>query len=97
MWYLARRFDLAIRWGLRALELDSQNLRAGSILAASYMEAGRRDESLRVAQSMYEMAPGICETNLVLGALLAQAGQHGEALHAFRSWERRRARAINLR
>ena len=90
-WYYARRFDLAIRWGYTALELDEQNVRAASIVAGSHMELGNKDESLRLAREYNTYAPELCETNLLLATLLAQAKQHADARQVLDRWNERKA------
>jgi tetratricopeptide (TPR) repeat protein len=89
-WHLARRFDLAIRWGERSIEMSPDNFRAGVLLADSYMEFGRPDDSLRIGQRMVDVAPDVAETNLVMVTLLAKAGRHSDARQAFKSWDHRR-------
>jgi TolB-like protein len=89
-WYYARQFDLGIRWGMKALELDGQNLRAGLLVAASHIELGRIADGLRIARRTQESAPDFCETNLILAALLARANQVEEARQVVNSWNQRK-------
>lgn len=91
LWYYARRFDLAIRWGLAALERDRQNSRAALMVAASQMELGMKEESLSLAREVYRSAPERSEPNLVMAALLAQAGELAEAREVVKSWRDRKA------
>ncbi|HTX35089.1 MAG TPA: hypothetical protein VME43_08710 [Bryobacteraceae bacterium] len=90
MWYYARQFDLAVHWGLRALELDPANIRATVLLSTTYMEAGKREESLRIGRGLCEAAPDLCEPYLVLVGLLAQAGRRADALAVMQLWNRRK-------
>lgn len=92
-WYYARQFEAAIHWGLTALALDRQNPRAALFVAASRVEMGQAKEGLEIAQAIYESALESCEANLVLVALLAQAGRKSEARHVLGDWNRRKGEA----
>ena len=93
-WGLARRFDLAIRWGLRAIELDPQNHRAALLLASYYVMGGKTDDGLRIARRIQHAAPEVCEPNMLLVALLAVAGQRSEARAVLSEWNRLKREGI---
>ena len=86
-WYVARQFDAAIQWGLRALTIDPHNVRAGIMLAISYIEAEQGDEALRLAQRMHQLAPDAALTNYTMVMLLAKLGRRADARHVFRRWQ----------
>jgi len=89
LWYHARQFELAIQWGLRALELDPENVRTRILLAGSYIEAGKHEQGLRIARSAFEMEPEFSQVQHALVIVLAQAGQRSEARQVLSRWEQR--------
>jgi tetratricopeptide (TPR) repeat protein len=88
-WYYARQYDDAIRWGLRALDRDPHDSRAGMLLADCYLNAGQREEGLRIANTTYDLAPDFAETNLAMVYVLAKAGLRADARRTLKSWEHR--------
>jgi len=61
------------------------------MVAASHMELGMKEESLSLAREVYSSAPERSEPNLVMAALLAQAGELAEAREVVKSWRDRKA------
>lgn len=75
-----RRYDDAIAMFDRALQLDPQNLNAGTERADALARAGRFDEAIQQAQTVLQQHPDRVEAHVELGVVLALNKQNLEAI-----------------
>lgn len=79
LFFVARDYDRAIEQVKRALDLDPEFAPGHSVLARVYSEKGLHDEALRECDRAGSIAAGTQLAKVVLGAVLANAGQTGRA------------------
>jgi tetratricopeptide (TPR) repeat protein len=85
--YFARDYDAAIAHGEHVVELGPQYVPARRVLAAAYLQAGRRDAALQALEAAHAEAPNSPVEIAWLAHARAVSGDRDGALRCLAQWQ----------